>query len=219
MIETTQYVLDFPVLKSLNREDFVIGACNRLAADFIRTWPEWPSHALIISGEAASGKSHLAHIWAEKAGAQTIPAAKLNTEMVPDLKANVVLEGADAVRDANALLHLFNWTRDKKGFLLMTAVSSPSHWGFDLKDLSSRLKSVPVAPLSHPDEAILAAAMAKQFSDRQILVDDAVISYLLKRMERSFSAVQTVVEKVDTLSLRKKSRVTIPLARKVLEGR
>ena len=61
--------------------------------------------------------------------------------------------------------------------------------------------------------------MAKQFSDRQLAVEPKVIDYLMKRIERSFPEVQRVVHRLDTLSLKEKSRVTIPLARKILEGR
>lgn len=217
-MEPNQYILDFPVLHSHSREDFVIGGCNRVAADFINSWPEWRSHALILVGPEASGKTHLAAIWGERTGAEVIQASGLTQSRVPEMRENVVLEGADRVQDFEALLHLYNWLGAKKGYLLMTAGTPPSAWTVTLADLVSRLKSTPVAHLKDPDEDILAAAMAKQFSDRQILVDGAVISYLLKRIDRSFAEVKIIVQRIDTLALKKKTRVTVPLARKVLEG-
>jgi len=45
-----------------------------------------------------------------------------------------------------------------------------------------------------------------------------VMAYLLKRMERSFAAAAAIVQTLDQLSLSKKSRVTIPLARRALAG-
>lgn len=216
-MEPNQYILDFPVLHSHSREDFVIGDCNRVAADFINSWPAWRSHALILTGPEASGKTHLAAIWGERTGAGIIHGSALTDAQVPHLSANVVLEGADQTQDFEALLHLYNWQAANKGYLLMTAETPLSAWKVTLADLASRLKSTPVANLKNPDETILAAAMAKQFSDRQILVDEAVISYLIKRMDRSFAEIKIIVQKIDTLALKKKTRVTVPLARKVLE--
>lgn len=214
-----QYILDFPVLQSHSTDDFVIGSCNKLAAEFVQLWPNWPAHALVIAGEEASGKTHLANIFQEKSGATLLQGRDLSEDKIPGFSANVIVENADMDTDEAALFHLFNWTRDNKGFLLLTAKTPPSKWKVGLKDLSSRLQSTQLVTLERPSEDILGATMAKQFSDRQIMVDDRVISFLLKRIERSFSAVKTVVSKMDTLSLREKSRITVPLAKKVLENR
>lgn len=212
-----QYILDFPVLHSHSTEDFVIGGCNKLAVDSVNLWPNWPAHALILAGEAASGKTHLARIFEEKTGATLIQGADLKDQDIPGFLNVVIVEDADQGVDQAALFHLFNWTRDHKGFLLITARSAPANWGIALEDLSSRLQSSPLVTLERPGEDILGAAMAKQFSDRQINVDDRVIGFLLKRIERSFAAVQSVVTRIDTLALREKSRITVPLAKKILE--
>lgn len=214
-----QYILDFPVLHSHSTEDFVIGGCNKLAVDFVNLWPNWPAHALILAGEAASGKTHLARIFEEKSEATLVQAEDLKEPDIPGFSNVVIVENADQGVDEAALFHLYNWTRDNKGFLLMTAKGAPGKWGITLRDLLSRLQSTPLVTLERPGEDILGAAMAKQFSDCQIKVDDRVIAFLLRRIERSFSAVQSVVTKMDTLSLQEKSRITVPLAKKILENR
>ena len=219
MMEPSQYILEFPVLQSHSTDDFVVGHCNKVAAGFIHTWPDWPSHALLLVGEEGSGKTHLAKIWQEKTDALELVPEDIDGLNSPVVWKNILIENAQNFKNQEGLFHLYNQVAANKGWLLMTATSTPKNWGIALKDLQSRLNSVPVAHLSGPDEKILAATMAKQFSDRQILVDDAVIEYLLKRMERSFPEVKRIVGHVDTLSLREKARVTIPLARKVLEGR
>jgi len=216
-MEASQYILDFPVLQSSSMEDFVVGECNRLAADFISAWPNWPSHALVLAGPRASGKTHLANVWQKRARAALIAAGDLSIEEVPNLGRAVIVEDAHATRDWQALLHLYNWLKDNQGHLLMTAERSPGNWPLDLKDLSSRLKSVPCVGLENPGEDILAAVMMKQFSDRQIVVEDAVISYLLKRMERSFESVREIVRRIDRLALEKQARVTVPLAKQALD--
>ncbi len=213
-----QYILEFPVLQSHSTEDFVIGDCNKLAVDFVNLWPDWPAHALILTGDPASGKTHLARIFEEKSRATFLQGKDLKDQDIPGFSKVVIVENADQGVDETALFHLFNWTRDHKGFLLITTKTPPGSWGIGLKDLSSRLQSTPLVTLEKPGEDILGAAMAKQFSDRQIQVDERVITFLLRRIERSFSAVQKVVAKMDTLSLREKSRITVPLAKKILEN-
>ncbi len=214
-----QYILNFPVLQSHSTDDFVVGGCNKLAVEFVNRWPEWPAHALVLIGETASGKTHLAKIFQEKSGGTLLSGRDLTEKDIPGFSQVVILENADEGVEEAALFHLFNWTRDRGGFLLITARTPPLQWQLALKDLSSRLQSSPLVSLDRPDENILGAAMAKQFSDRQMVIDDRVIGYLLKRIERSFSAVQTVVNRIDTLSLREKSRISVPLAKKILEIR
>ena len=216
-MEPNQYILDLPALHSHSMEDFVVGDCNREAANFISAWPKWSSHALILIGPRASGKSHLANVWKGRTGAQEVAGKELTKDMVPDLSPTVIVENAQDTRDWEALLHLYNWIGSHNGHMLLTAELNPLHWNLKLKDLSSRLISAPLVNLNDPDENILGAVMMKQFADRQIVVDPAVVSYLLKRIERSFESVQNIVAKIDQLSLEKKTRITIPLAKKALD--
>ena len=61
-----QLPLDLQFLSAADRDDFIIGDCNRLATTWIDRWPDWPGQYRILNlvGPAASGKSHLAAIWA-----------------------------------------------------------------------------------------------------------------------------------------------------------
>ncbi|MGB1147783.1 MAG: HdaA/DnaA family protein, partial [Alphaproteobacteria bacterium] len=56
----------------------------------------------------------------------------------------------------------------------------------------------------------------KRFDDRQIGVEQAVIDYILSRIDRSFSALEAVVQRLDARALAEKRAVTVPLAREVL---
>ena len=57
----------------------------------------------------------------------------------------------------------------------------------------------------------------KQFSDRQLLVDPGVVTFLVNRIERSFAATRAVADALDRASLRACRPITLPLARGVLE--
>jgi chromosomal replication initiation ATPase DnaA len=50
------------------REDFVVAGGNREALAWIDQWPDWPAPALALSGPTGCGKTHLARIWAARAG-------------------------------------------------------------------------------------------------------------------------------------------------------
>ena len=57
----------------------------------------------------------------------------------------------------------------------------------------------------------------KQFADRQVAVEEPVISYLMLRMPRSLEAARAVVAELDALALAEKSPVTRSLAARVLQ--
>src|SRR5688572_11367022 len=52
-------------------DDLLVGEGNRLAYAHILAFPNWPAPLTLVTGPAASGKSHLARIWADHSGAET----------------------------------------------------------------------------------------------------------------------------------------------------
>jgi chromosomal replication initiation ATPase DnaA len=72
--------------------------------------------------------------------------------------------------------------------------------------------------LTAPDDALLRAVLLKLFADRQLAVDEALIAYLVTRIERSFAAAREAVERLDHEALRLKRPVTRALAAEVLGG-
>jgi chromosomal replication initiation ATPase DnaA len=85
-----------------------------------------------------------------------------------------------------------------------------------LPDLKSRLAATPQVAIQAPDDALLAAVMAKQFRDRGLTVAPDVLAYVMTRIERSFAEVAEVVDRLDNAALAAGRGVTIPLAREVL---
>jgi len=81
-----------------------------------------------------------------------------------------------------------------------------------LPDLASRLRALPVMALMSPDDTLFRAVLVKLFADRQLAVDESLVSFLTTRTERSFAAARTTVEKLDREALRLKRPVTRALA-------
>ena len=86
-----------------------------------------------------------------------------------------------------------------------------------LPDLASRLKALAVARLDPPDDALLRGVLVKLFADRQLAVEEPVISYLMLRMPRSLDAARALVAEIDRLALVEKAPVTRGLAARVLQ--
>ena len=63
---------------SFAREDFLSGPSNTAALALIERWPDWPDRIVALIGPEGSGKSHLAAIWAEAAGARVLSANLLS---------------------------------------------------------------------------------------------------------------------------------------------
>lgn len=210
-----QLALALDHAEKLSREDFLPGPPNEAALTMIERWPDWPAHALAVTGPEGSGKSHLASIWAALAGARVVSARALQTPMLPDALATGALVLEDCVPgslDERALFHLLNLVREQDGYLLLTARAVPASWPVLLPDLASRLRAVPVAPVSMPDDVLLRAVMVKQFADRQLAVDESLVAYLLARVDRSFAAVQAAVQRLDREALQRKRPVNRTLA-------
>jgi len=112
-----------------------------------------------------------------------------------------------------------NLAREEKAFVLMIARTPPAAYPVELSDLRSRLRAVPVVALLPPDDHLLRALIVKFCADRQLSVDESVVSFLSARIERSFVAARKIVELLDTEGLRRGRPVTRALASELLRNR
>ena len=82
-VRPRQLALALPHAESLSRDNFLEGSANAQALALIDAWPDWPNRIMLLVGTEGSGKSHLASIWAEQAGARSISAQALSPTSVP----------------------------------------------------------------------------------------------------------------------------------------
>jgi chromosomal replication initiation ATPase DnaA len=205
--------------ESFAREDFLSGPSNAAGLALIDCWPQWPNQAIILAGPEGSGKSHLAAIWANAAGARLVAARALDQATVPATLATGALVIEDIVADAfdeRALFHLLNLAREVEAFVLLTARTAPAGWRLAIRDLGSRLKALPIVELAPPDDALLRAVLVKLFADRQIAVEESLIGYVATHIERSFAAARAVVGRLDAEAMRRKRPLTRALAAEIL---
>jgi chromosomal replication initiation ATPase DnaA len=215
-------VLDLGHVAASSRADFLVSSANQAALAWIEAWPDWPTQALALAGPPGSGKSHLARIWVERSRAIFVGAAALSGSLALHLSSGqpIVLEGGQShVGDPayeEALFHLFNALRAAGRSLLIVDTEPPARWRIGLKDLASRLATLPVATIEAPDDALLEKLFYKLFADRQLQVAPEIVAFILPRMERSFATVHRIVGDLDRTALVRKSPITLATARTVL---
>jgi chromosomal replication initiation ATPase DnaA len=219
---TAQLAFDLPARASLRREDFFASPANAMALATLEAGG-WPLDKLLLIGPPGSGKTHLAHIWAARAGATLLEAAALGqTDVDARATGPVVLEDAATVagdaRAETALFHLHNRLAERRLPFLMTAATPPRDWGIRLPDLLSRMQGTALTRIEPPDDALLSAVLVKQFSDRQIAVPPALIPWLVARMGRSLAEARNLVADLDALALARGVPISRALAAEVLDS-
>lgn len=214
-----QLAFALPHAESLTRDNFLEGAGNAAGLALVDAWPEWPARTMFLVGPDGSGKSHLAAIWAEQSGARSLSAQALDIAAVPRALATgaLVLEDLSPTAfDERALFHLLNLARQDEAYILITAREAPATMPVALSDLRSRLRACPVVTLLPPDDQLFRALIVKLAADRQLTIDEAVVSYLAARIERSYAAARHAVALLDNESLRLGRPVTRALAAELL---
>jgi chromosomal replication initiation ATPase DnaA len=214
-----QLTLAFGHEVSFSRDDFLEGPSNAAALDLVERWPDWPARVVVLAGPEGCGKSHLAEIWANRAGARRLSANALDQGSVPAALATggLVLENVADPFDEVALFHLLNLANEQAASMLLTARQPPVLWTIRLPDLQSRLRALPVVELRAPDDTLLRAVLVKLFADRQLAVDEGLVGYLVTRIERSFAAARAAVALLDREALRQQRPVTRALAAQILD--
>jgi len=220
-VQPRQLAFALPHAESLTRDNFLEGPANEAGLALVDGWPDWPNRIMLLVGPEGSGKSHLASIWAEQAGARSIAAHALTASAVPGALATGALVVEDLRPgdfDERAMFHLMNLAREDEAYVLMTARIPPSAFEVELRDLRSRLRAVPVVSLLPPDDLLFRSLIVKFCADRQLNIDESVVSYLTNRIERSYAAARQAVELLDTEALRLGRPVTRALAAELLRN-
>jgi chromosomal replication initiation ATPase DnaA len=200
---------------SYAQDAFVHGTSNAAARQAVAAWPAWHGGCLALVGPEGVGKTHLAKIWAETAGAIVLDRAG------PDIGRAagrpVLLEDVDQGVADEALFHLINMAGREGGGLLLTSRSAPAAWSTSLPDLRSRLNALPVAEIEPPDDVVLEGVLRKFFRERSIRAPKEVYAYLLRRIERSVPHAREIVRRLDEGVDGEARPISRLLAREVLE--
>lgn len=226
--ELKQLPFDFGNKTFMGREDFMVSACNQDAFKMIDSWPNWLDHGLIIYGPAGCGKSHLAHLFADKVmqsakqptRVSLIDARRVHLRSVKRIAAenqSIVIENLTPKVDMEALFHLFNLYHESDRYMLWTSEFAPSRMHFALKDLQSRLNMLPSIEIKAPDDLMMRMLVVKLFNDRQIMITPETLDYIVLNARRSFKYIRDLVEETDHISLAYQSAVNFEIVQMAMD--
>lgn len=221
----TQIPLDLKSVPVLGRDDFFVSGCNELAFHWIEKWPlGWhPFPAFIVYGPRGSGKSHLADVWADRSKAIRLGPQVIMDTPLDDIFAqnrNLVIDRIDLLIGARdweeKLFHIYNFCGQNNLYLLGLSHVAPEQMVFTVNDLGSRLRAAPHAAISTPDDDVLLKVMARRFHDQGYMVAEGALQFALTRMERSWEALDHLIDDAIMQAMAQKKQITIPLLRDLM---
>jgi DnaA family protein len=210
--------------------DFVVGP-NAAAVEALRAAAAEPDASVFLSGPESSGKTHLlnAACYAAREAGQS--AFYLGLKRLPG-RGEAALQGLEdmglvCIDDLHrvaglpaweeALFHFINRLRQRRGRLLVASQLRLSALPLVLPDLLSRLGwglRLELQPLEDQDKV---AVMHSHAESLGIELPEDVVAYLLRYGQRTMGALLLSVGRLQHVAFTEKRRITVPLAKRVLE--
>ncbi|WP_109357420.1 DnaA/Hda family protein [Sphingorhabdus sp. EL138] len=183
-----------PLDSALAAQDdgYIVTDANAQAHDHLCNWQSWPHLTAILIGGKAAGKSAMAQQFGRDSGGHVVDDARDMTD--------------------NDLFHLWNRARQEEKPLLLVSSEPVSNWGVELPDLKSRLAASLLIEVGQPDEAMITGLFQKYFALRGLSISEDALSYLGKRMERSYQDVQLLAQNMNILAIERKKPITRSIA-------
>ena len=176
----------------------LLGEANRIALAHLERWRDWPLAVSILTGPPRSGRSTLGRHFAAMSGGSVIDEA----------------QGADE----HALFHAWNAAQTERKPLLLIGHEAPSRWAVALPDLRSRLAAAPHVALAEPDEALGKALIERALQRAGAAFAADVPDWLLRRIERSYSAIEAATRLLDAAALSSGRKISVALAKETLQS-
>jgi len=219
MRELDQLLLNFNFSKNYKRDDFFVSQSNFFAFNLIDTWPKWEKNIINICGEKYSGKTHLSEIFLKKNKGKILDSKNFTFNESHDLRVyqNIILEDFSEDTDEESIFSLINFVDQNNKYLVINSLKPINEMNFNLKDLKSRAKNSLVAKIDYPDDELIKVLLAKNFSDRQIKIDNKLIEFTVKRITRSYGKIFEFIYKIDEISLKKKKSIDLKTVKEVLK--
>ena len=214
-----QLILKFPEHRAYKKEDFYVSPSNEEAFDFISSWPKWIKRIVNIFGPVGSGKSHLASILKSKTKCLEILPEDLNEKIISEFKTKeaLIIENFNEKISEELLFSLWNIALQDNKYFLINSIKPINSYKFKLPDLVSRIKSTLSIGIKLPSDDLISAIIAKNFSDKQIIVEEKHIDYIIKRIDRSYEKISQFILTLDRYSLKKGSPFGLKMIKEVLK--
>lgn len=202
--------------------DIVIGYFNKPLIDLLFKQSNWLSNVVFIYGQHSLGKTFISEIFIQHNNGITIDIHsldiieldKLTTQYSSFLIDNLsILDSQSQTK----LFHLYNLVVAKKKKLLLNSIYSINELNIQLQDLKSRLLASNIFYLKDPDEETLKAIFFKMLSDKQLLLNKEVITYIFHRIPRNIQSIIDIAIKIEDFTMNEKKTITIKNIHKILD--
>ena len=208
-----QKTLNFGYKDDYSFKNLYKSTCNEVAINYINEWPKTSINTKIfcIYGPSGSGKTHISKVWMEKSNAFIFNNIRdLSFDHLNKFDRNLIFEDVAPNKNwpENLLFEFINEIKSSSLSLLITCNSDPLKLKWKTNDLVSRFTSFTNIEIKLPDDFLIKKLLIKQFADRQISLDGEQIEYISKRIERSYSSIIKIVNRIDNLALQHKKAIS-----------
>ena len=192
-----QIALPLDELRGGGSSSLIITDSNATAFAGLGNAVAWPGRCAILVGPARSGKSLMARYLAGQGG--------------------TVIDDAETA-GAQVLFNAWNRAQESGSALLLVSRWRPADWNIDLPDLRSRLGAAMLLEISPPDDEMIEQLLQKQLADRGAAISIDALSYVKRRIERSYAAIEAFARNANAMAMAENAPVNLVLVKKVLDA-
>lgn len=192
----SQIALPLDELRGGASASLIITDSNATAFAGLGSAANWAKRCAVLIGPARSGKSLMARYFSGQGG--------------------TVIDDADST-PAETLFNAWNRAQDTNVPLLLVSRWQPGEWNIVLPDLQSRLGAALILEIGAPDDEMIEQLLQKQLADRGAAVSIDALSYVKRRIERSYAGIEKFARAANAMALAENAPVNLALVKKVLE--
>lgn len=192
----SQIALPLDELRGGASSSLIITDSNATAFAGLGSAASWAKRCAILIGPARSGKSLMARYFSGQGG--------------------TVIDDAETT-PAETLFNAWNRAQDTNVPLLLVSRWQPGEWNIVLPDLQSRLGAALILEIAAPDDEMIEQLLQKQLADRGAAVSIDALSYVKRRIERSYAGIEKFARAANAMALAQNAPVNLALVKKVLE--
>jgi len=221
-----QLILPIQLRDDANFENFYPGDNNDAVIQYLQNMMKNQDYLIFLSGKAHSGLTHVLQAVCHIYNHSLYLPLRNHLEFLPDILENtaqldcIVLDDIDAIMGnkhwEEAIFHLFNQITQEQKKLIISSHILPNLLDIKLPDLKSRLQSMLILKLEPLSDHEKLKALQLRAKNRGFILSDDVGQFLLNHASRDMADLFDLLNKLDTISLTEKRRLTIPLVKKIL---
>ena len=215
----SQLIFNFPFKTNYFEEDFYVSENNFEAYKLIESWPKWSSRFINIFGPSGCGKTHLANIFNKKINSFLIKASDLNNTTLSNIKVKdcLIIDEYKNNVEEKLFYSVLNQSHLSNQYIIINSLKPIQSFAVRLNDLKSRFSSFVNISIDLPTDELIKVIISKNFSDKQVKIENKLLEYIIKNIDRSYEATFDLINKLDDFSLSSGRSININLIKKALK--